>query len=167
MLEGRGQPSRWNSRFGGSLQELNALNRRVRILGFVSKFSSPTARPDLYTTTRRRVARRAESDARVSPRPPPVSPLHSSVPCVPHVSITQHDIYPYNARVRSYVYEFNTPEGHRPCRAIVSGKLGYDPRDYQVDGVCRALDGVDLLAITPTGSGKTDFLHILEFWIST
>ena len=40
----------------GSLQELNALNRRVRILSFVSKFSSPTARPDLYTTTRRRVA---------------------------------------------------------------------------------------------------------------
>ena len=49
-----------------SLQELNALNRRVRILSFVSKFSSPTARPDLYTTTRRRVARRAESETRAS-----------------------------------------------------------------------------------------------------
>jgi len=42
------------------------------------------------------------------------------------------------------------PEGHR---------LEYEPHDWQVEGVCQSLDGVDLLAITPTGSGKNQLLY--------
>ncbi|CDO73525.1 hypothetical protein BN946_scf185013.g160 [Trametes cinnabarina] len=55
-------------------------------------------------------------------------------------------------------FVFSTPEGHTLCRRLISAKLGYSPHDYQLEGVCKALDGVDLLAITPTGSGKTGFL---------
>ena len=44
------------------------------------------------------------------------------------------------------------------CRRLISNHLGYDPHDYQLEGVCAALDGMDVLAITPTGSGKTGFL---------
>ena len=39
--------------------------------------------------------------------------------------------------------------------------LPFDPHDYQLDGVCQVLDGLDLLAVTPTGSGKTGFVYIL------
>ncbi|KAI1781695.1 P-loop containing nucleoside triphosphate hydrolase protein, partial [Ganoderma leucocontextum] len=61
------------------------------------------------------------------------------------------------------IYVFSTPEGHALCRQLISAKLQYDPHVYQLEGVCRALDGIDLLAITPTGSGKTGFLtmHLL------
>ena len=39
--------------------------------------------------------------------------------------------------------------------------LPFDPHDYQLEGVCQVLDGLDLLAVTPTGSGKTGFVYIL------
>ena len=39
--------------------------------------------------------------------------------------------------------------------------LPFDPHDYQLEGVCKVLDGQDLLAVTPTGSGKTGFIYIL------
>ncbi|KAJ7456198.1 P-loop containing nucleoside triphosphate hydrolase protein [Mycena latifolia] len=49
-------------------------------------------------------------------------------------------------------------EGHSLARRILTDSpLLYDPHDYQIEGVCVSLDGVDLLAITPTGSGKTGF----------
>lgn len=53
---------------------------------------------------------------------------------------------------------FSTPEGYKLCRQIILEQLGYGPHDYQLEGVCKALDGVDILAVTPTGSGKTGFL---------
>ncbi|KAI1784198.1 P-loop containing nucleoside triphosphate hydrolase protein [Ganoderma leucocontextum] len=56
------------------------------------------------------------------------------------------------------IYSFSTPEGHALCRPLIYAKLKYDPHDYQLEGVCKALDGIDLLAVTPTGSGKTGFL---------
>ncbi|KAJ2981881.1 hypothetical protein NUW54_g10818 [Trametes sanguinea] len=55
-------------------------------------------------------------------------------------------------------FKFSTPDGHDLCKRIITEEIGYAPHDYQLEGVCRALDGVDLLAITPTGSGKTGFL---------
>lgn len=51
--------------------------------------------------------------------------------------------------------------GHSLCRDILkTTKLGYDPHTYQIEGACKALDGVDVFAITPTGSGKTGFYII-------
>ncbi|EIW55146.1 uncharacterized protein TRAVEDRAFT_22912 [Trametes versicolor FP-101664 SS1] len=62
--------------------------------------------------------------------------------------------------------QFASPEGASLCRKVASEKLGFDPHDYVVEGVCKALDGLDLLAVTPTGSGKTSFLIIYLLVIS-
>jgi len=51
-------------------------------------------------------------------------------------------------------------EGHRLCRDILKHKLPYEPYQVQVEGVCKVLDGVDLLAILPTGMGKTTFISM-------
>ena len=56
------------------------------------------------------------------------------------------------------LFKWSSSTGHSLCHQILKGtKLEYDPCDYQVEGVCQSLDGVDLLAITPTGSGKTGY----------
>ncbi|KAJ3015046.1 hypothetical protein NUW54_g1149 [Trametes sanguinea] len=55
-------------------------------------------------------------------------------------------------------FRFSSADGTRLCRQILKDKLGFDPHDYVLEGVSQSLDGVDLLAITPTGSGKTSFL---------
>jgi len=48
--------------------------------------------------------------------------------------------------------------GRALCRKILKETaLPFEPHDYQIDGVCNSLDGVNLLAITPTGSGKTSY----------
>ncbi|KAG9224183.1 hypothetical protein CCMSSC00406_0006851 [Pleurotus cornucopiae] len=58
-------------------------------------------------------------------------------------------------------FKWASEAGHSLSRRILKdSKLGYDPHTYQVEGVCQALDGVDLFAITPTGSGKTGFYVI-------
>ncbi|KAJ7685855.1 P-loop containing nucleoside triphosphate hydrolase protein [Mycena rosella] len=36
----------------------------------------------------------------------------------------------------------------------------FEPHCYQMDGICKVLDGIDLVAITPTGSGKTGHLFL-------
>jgi hypothetical protein len=41
-----------------------------------------------------------------------------------------------------------------------SRNTSHEPHDYQLDG-CPVMDGYDLLATTPTGSGKTGFLFML------
>ncbi|KAJ7761338.1 P-loop containing nucleoside triphosphate hydrolase protein [Mycena metata] len=42
-------------------------------------------------------------------------------------------------------------------RIIAATPVPYVPHDHQLEGVCKSLDGVDLFAITPTGSGKTSY----------
>ncbi|KAJ7702657.1 hypothetical protein B0H17DRAFT_922926, partial [Mycena rosella] len=36
----------------------------------------------------------------------------------------------------------------------------FEPHCYQIDSICKVLDGIDLIAITPTGSGKTGHLFL-------
>ena len=56
------------------------------------------------------------------------------------------------------VFTWSSQSGCELCRGIVNEFcIGYDPHNYQVEGVCASLDRKDLLAITPTGSGKTGF----------
>ncbi|KAI0733442.1 hypothetical protein C8Q72DRAFT_881463 [Fomitopsis betulina] len=55
---------------------------------------------------------------------------------------------------------FSSPGGIAFCRDIASKSLPWKPHDYQLEGACKALDGSDVLAITPTGSGKTGFLLV-------
>jgi superfamily II DNA/RNA helicase len=55
-------------------------------------------------------------------------------------------------------FKWSSPAGHDLCRDILKATpLEYHPHDWQVEGVCQSLDGIDLLAITPTGSGKTSY----------
>lgn len=58
-------------------------------------------------------------------------------------------------------FTFSSDNGRALCAQILSGtKSPYAPHDYQLEGVCKALDRVDVLAINPTGSGKSGFLVI-------
>jgi superfamily II DNA or RNA helicase len=49
------------------------------------------------------------------------------------------------------------------CLRILLPFLPFHPHDYQIKGVCAALDRKDILAILPTGSGKTGlfFMYLL------
>ncbi|KII83903.1 hypothetical protein PLICRDRAFT_118742, partial [Plicaturopsis crispa FD-325 SS-3] len=58
-------------------------------------------------------------------------------------------------------YKFSTPEGWDLCRTILRKFLPYEPHDYQLDGITKALDGVDVFAITATGSGKSGYIYML------
>ena len=55
---------------------------------------------------------------------------------------------------------FSSPEGHTLCRLILATLLPYEPHDFQIEGICKMLDGVDLFAILATGMGKTGFLSM-------
>ncbi|PIL25360.1 hypothetical protein GSI_13250 [Ganoderma sinense ZZ0214-1] len=57
-------------------------------------------------------------------------------------------------------FVWSSPEGYRLARTILRPSLPFDPHDYQLEGVCKVLDGYDLLAVIPTGAGKTGYLLI-------
>jgi ATP-dependent helicase YprA (DUF1998 family) len=54
--------------------------------------------------------------------------------------------------------KYNSIFGQALCKSILAKYLPYDPHNYQLDAICPAMDGYDLLATTPTGSGKTGYL---------
>ncbi|KAJ7429298.1 hypothetical protein FB451DRAFT_1070863 [Mycena latifolia] len=61
------------------------------------------------------------------------------------------------------VFLWSSPDGFTLARRILEPTpVPYVPHDHQLEGVCKSLDGIDLFAITPTGSGKTsyDILYI-------
>lgn len=53
---------------------------------------------------------------------------------------------------------YDSAAGRDLCKQVLKTYLPYEPHDYQLDGVCPVLDGLDLLATTPTGSGKTGYI---------
>ncbi|KAF8905172.1 P-loop containing nucleoside triphosphate hydrolase protein, partial [Mucidula mucida] len=55
---------------------------------------------------------------------------------------------------------FNSAEGEEFVRKVLKPLLPFDPHDYQIEGVCKLLDGWDLVAVTPTSSGKTGFFYM-------
>ena len=58
--------------------------------------------------------------------------------------------------------KYNSIQGRQLCKKILEKYLTYDPHDYISDGVCPVIDGFDLRATTPTGSGKTGFFTLLN-----
>ena len=55
-------------------------------------------------------------------------------------------------------FRWGSPTGHALCRQILKEtQLQYEPHSCQIEGVCQSLDGINLFAITPTGSSKTSY----------
>lgn len=52
---------------------------------------------------------------------------------------------------------FSSTEGQKLVRNLLRTLLPYDPHDHQLEGICKALDGIDLLATIATGAGKTGY----------
>jgi superfamily II DNA helicase RecQ len=48
---------------------------------------------------------------------------------------------------------------HLAC-AILRNLLGFNPHDYHLEGVCKILHGTNVLAIIPTGGGKTGYFFM-------
>ena len=60
--------------------------------------------------------------------------------------------------IMSEPFKWSSPAGQTLCRNILKDNpLEYEPHNWQVEGICQSLNGIDLFAITPTGSGKTSY----------
>jgi hypothetical protein len=46
-------------------------------------------------------------------------------------------------------YVFSNPEGYKLARKILQPQLPYDLHDAQIEGICKAIDGVDIMVLTP------------------
>ncbi|KAJ7688812.1 hypothetical protein B0H17DRAFT_1202680 [Mycena rosella] len=58
-------------------------------------------------------------------------------------------------------FKFYSEPGFTLVRKILLAVLPtFEPHHYQLDGICKVLDGIDLVAVTPTGSGKTAYLFL-------
>ncbi|KAF8173483.1 P-loop containing nucleoside triphosphate hydrolase protein [Pholiota molesta] len=62
---------------------------------------------------------------------------------------------------RESTFKFSSPEGWHLCRRIIAQRLPYGPHDYQLSGITAVLDGIDMLAISATGSGKLAYIYML------
>ncbi|KAJ7328427.1 P-loop containing nucleoside triphosphate hydrolase protein [Mycena albidolilacea] len=61
----------------------------------------------------------------------------------------------------AHSFRFYSPKGSVLVRQILLTALPtFEPHIYQLEGVCKVLDKIDLVAVTPTGSGKTGFLFL-------
>src|SRR6266568_9387938 len=58
---------------------------------------------------------------------------------------------------------YSTAPGRALVRQILaqSEPVAIEPHDYQCEGICRALDGDDVIATMATGAGKTGLLSFL------
>ncbi|KAJ7481106.1 hypothetical protein B0H11DRAFT_2024215 [Mycena galericulata] len=58
-------------------------------------------------------------------------------------------------------FAFHSSDGFALVRSILLTALPmFEPHSYQMDGICKVLDKIDLVSVTPTGSGKTGFLFL-------
>ena len=57
------------------------------------------------------------------------------------------------------------PEGHQFIRSLLKTRTKRPIHDYILEGVCKALDGAQVLSIIKTGGGKTSYfssyIHII------
>ncbi|KAJ7679571.1 hypothetical protein B0H17DRAFT_1139111 [Mycena rosella] len=58
-------------------------------------------------------------------------------------------------------FKFYSEPGFTLVRKILLAVLPtFEPHHYQLDGICKVFDGIDLVAVIPTGSGKTAYLFL-------
>ena len=53
----------------------------------------------------------------------------------------------------------STPEGLLLARQLLRPQLPHDIHDHILEGICKALDGIHVLAIMKTGEGKTGYFY--------
>ncbi|KAJ8095735.1 hypothetical protein PM082_022842 [Marasmius tenuissimus] len=58
----------------------------------------------------------------------------------------------------SLKFTFSSNAGLSLCSRIIQKYAPYIPHDYILEGVAASLDRKDLIAVTPTGSGKTGYM---------
>nr|VWP01258.1 Succinate-semialdehyde dehydrogenase (EC [Ganoderma boninense] len=57
-------------------------------------------------------------------------------------------------------FQFSSPAGLLLVRTTLAKHIQFEPHDWQLEGVCKMLDGKDLVAIIPTGGGKTGYFFM-------
>ncbi|KAF8233408.1 hypothetical protein L208DRAFT_1186352, partial [Tricholoma matsutake] len=57
--------------------------------------------------------------------------------------------------------EFSSTEGHHLVRKILVDALRFEPHDDQIAGVCKTLDGINILIISATGRGKMGYFFMV------
>jgi ATP-dependent helicase YprA (DUF1998 family) len=67
----------------------------------------------------------------------------------------------FNCDTNAHYKIYNTPTGFDHVREILRTRQPFEPHDWQIEGVCSALDGLDLLVTTATGTGKTGVFIML------
>jgi hypothetical protein len=55
-------------------------------------------------------------------------------------------------------FVFHSDSGFYLVRQMLQLLLPYESHDYQIEGVTKALEGIDLLAVLPTVQGKVAYL---------
>ena len=58
-------------------------------------------------------------------------------------------------------FSFSSGAGTEHVRQVLRNTWPHTPHDYQLEAVTKALDGTDVLAILPTGAGKTAILTMI------
>ena len=53
----------------------------------------------------------------------------------------------------------STSEGLRLARQLLRPQLPHDIHDYILEGVCKAINGLHVLSVLPTGAGKTGYFY--------
>jgi len=56
---------------------------------------------------------------------------------------------------KSNTFSFSSEAGEDLIREVLRDLWPHTPRDYQIEAVAKLLDSIDVLAILPTGAGKT------------
>jgi hypothetical protein len=59
------------------------------------------------------------------------------------------------------LFTFSSTEGQQLVRKILVDSLPFEPHNDQITGVCKTLDGIDILIISATGSGKTGYFFMV------
>ncbi|KAJ4000192.1 hypothetical protein F5050DRAFT_1842771 [Lentinula boryana] len=56
-------------------------------------------------------------------------------------------------------FAFSSTQGKNLISTIITSYVSHPAHDYVLEGVAKALDGRDVFAMTPTGSGKTGYME--------
>ncbi|KAF8239153.1 hypothetical protein L208DRAFT_1239175 [Tricholoma matsutake] len=65
------------------------------------------------------------------------------------------------------LFTFSSTEGQQLVQKILVDGLLFEPHNDQIAGVCKTLDGINILIVSVTGSGKTGYFFMVLIVIIT